>query len=53
MRLSGEEKLDEHEAVVCVRRSDCARVTDREEFVGRFSFGSRLPQYLQKASVSI
>ena len=34
------------EAVVCVRRSSCERVTEREEFVGKFSLGSRLPQYL-------
>jgi hypothetical protein len=29
-----------------VRRSDCESVTLREEFVGRFSLGSRFPQYL-------
>lgn len=36
----------EHEAVVWVRRSDWARVTDSDELVGRLSLGSRLPQYL-------
>ena len=30
-----------------VRRSDCESVTLREEFVGRLSVGSRLPQYLR------
>lgn len=30
------------------RRSAWERVTEREEFVGRFSFGSRFPQYLFK-----
>jgi hypothetical protein len=35
-----------HEAVVCVRRSSCDSVTDRELFVGRLSLASRLPQYL-------
>ena len=46
-RESGEEaKVEEQEAVVWVRKSDWERVTEREEFVGRFSFGSRLPQYL-------
>lgn len=39
-------KIEEQAAVVCVRRSFWERVTDMEEFVGRFSFGSRLPQYL-------
>lgn len=29
-----------------VRRSDCERVTEREELVGRLSLASRLPQYL-------
>jgi len=38
--------VEEQEAVVCVRRSDWARVTEREELVGRLSLGSRLPQYL-------
>ena len=33
-------------AEVCVRRSDWERVTEMEELVGRFSFVSRLPQYL-------
>jgi hypothetical protein len=31
---------------VRVRRSDCERVTEREELVGRLSLASRLPQYL-------
>lgn len=35
-----------HDAVVCVRRSSCERVTDKEELVGRLSFASRFPQYL-------
>ena len=49
-RESGEEaKVEEQEAVVWVRRSDWERVTESEEFVGRFSFGSRLPQYLSIA----
>ena len=38
--------MPEHEAVVCVLRSDWSSVTDSDEFVGRFSFASRLPQYL-------
>lgn len=33
-------------AEVWVRRSDWDRVTEREEFMGRLSFVSRLPQYL-------
>ena len=40
--------MAEQEAVVRVRRSACERVTLRELFVGRLSFGSRLPQYLEK-----
>lgn len=36
----------EQEAVVCVRRSSWESVTEREEFEGRLSLGSRLPQYL-------
>ena len=45
--VSSEGEYDEeHEAVVWVRRSDWERVTEREEFVGRLSFASRLPQYL-------
>lgn len=32
--------------MVWVRRSDWERVTEREELVGRFREGSRLPQYL-------
>jgi hypothetical protein len=31
-----------------VRRSACERVTLRELLVGRLSFGSRLPQYLER-----
>ena len=31
---------------MCARRSDWERVTERDEFVGRFKLGSRLPQYL-------
>lgn len=45
-RVSGEVKVEEQAAVVWVRRSRWERVTDREEFVGRLSVGSRLPQYL-------
>ena len=41
------EKDDEQDAVVCVRRSSCERVTDKEEFVGRLRALSRLPQYLR------
>ena len=36
----------EQEAVVWVRRSSWESVTEREELEGRFSLGSRLPQYL-------
>lgn len=39
-------KRDEQAAVVCVRRSAWERVTEMEELVGRFSFGSLFPQYL-------
>jgi len=42
--------LELHEAVVCVRRSSCERVTERDELVGRFSLVSRLPQYLSFVS---
>lgn len=45
-RVSAEVKEEEQLAVVWVRRSAWSRVTDREEFVGRFSLESRLPQYL-------
>lgn len=45
-RVSSGPKEEEQAAVVCVRRSDWERVTDTEEFVGRLSFGSRFPQYL-------
>jgi len=48
--VSGEVKDAEHDAVVCVLRSACERVTEREEFVGRFSLESRFPQYLQDVS---
>ena len=44
--MSGVVKDAEHEAVVCVLRSACERVTEREEFVGRLSEESRFPQYL-------
>ena len=37
---------EEQEAVVCVRRSSCESVTEREELVGRLSLASRFPQYL-------
>ena len=53
MRVSGAEKLEEHEAVVCVRRSDWARVTEREELVGRLRVVLRLPQYLDVISRGI
>lgn len=36
-------------AVVWVRRSAWERVMEREELVGRFRDGSRLPQYLMTA----
>jgi hypothetical protein len=39
-------KEKEHAAVVCVRKSAWERVTETEELVGRLSFGSRFPQYL-------
>ena len=45
-KVSGPVKVEEQEAVVWVRRSDCERVTEREELVGRLREGSRLPQYL-------
>jgi len=44
--------VDEQEAVVCVRRSDWARVTERDELVGRLSFESRFPQYLDSHFVA-
>lgn len=34
-----------------MRRSACERVTERELFVGRLSFASRLPQYLRSVSL--
>jgi hypothetical protein len=40
-------KEAEQAAVVWVRRSFCESVTEIEEFVGRLSFGSRFPQYLE------
>lgn len=45
-------KAGEQDAVVWVRRSDWARVTLREELVGRLSLGSRFPQYLGFVSKS-
>jgi len=39
-------KEGEQEAVVNAQRSLWESVTEREEFVGRLSFGSLLPQYL-------
>lgn len=50
VRLSPSVKVLEHEAVVRVRRSSCERVTERELLVGRLSFASRLPQYLETVS---
>jgi hypothetical protein len=46
-------KDSEQAAVVCVRRSAWERVTEIEELVGRFSFGSRFPQYLLRVSIYI
>ena len=40
---------EEQAAVVCGRRSFCESVTEMEEFVGRLSLGSRLPQYFTTA----
>ena len=51
--VSGEEYNDEQEAVVCVRRSDWSRLTERDELVGKLSFGSRFPQYLEGVSEKI
>ena len=49
LRVSVSESKDgAQEAVVCVRRSSCERVTERELLVGRLRVGSRLPQYLVK-----
>ena len=42
-------KLVEATTVVHARRSSWSRVTDTDEFNGRFSFVSRLPQYLMRA----
>jgi len=39
-------KEEEQAAVVWVRKSAWERVTETEELVGRLSFGSRFPQYL-------
>lgn len=47
MRVSEEGNLAEAAAVVYVRRSFWERVTEIEELVGRLSFGSRFPQYLE------
>ena len=52
-RLSAPVKVEEHDALVYVRRSDCERVTEREELVGRLSFASRFPQYLSEQRISI
>jgi hypothetical protein len=38
--------VGEQVAVVWVRREFWERVIEREELVGRFRVGSRLPQYL-------
>lgn len=46
-RESEDGKEAEQAAVVSVRRSFWERVTEIEEFVGRLSFGSRFPQYLE------
>jgi hypothetical protein len=40
-------KEEEQAAVVCVLKSAWERVTETEELVGRLSFGSRFPQYLE------
>lgn len=53
MSESGPEKDSEQEAVVRVLRDFCDRVTESEEFVGRFNTVSRFPQYLLKDSASI
>ena len=53
MSVSGEEYDEEQEAVVCVRRSAWSRLTERDELVGRLSFGSRFPQYLDVVSEQI
>jgi hypothetical protein len=45
-RVSSFGKEAEQAAVVWVRRSFWERVTEIEELVGRFSLGSRFPQYL-------
>lgn len=50
-RVSSGPKLEEQAAVVWVRRSAWERVTEIEELVGRFSFGSRLPQYLELSAL--
>lgn len=36
---------------MCVRSEFCDKVTDKDEFVGRFKVVSRLPQYLRVESV--
>lgn len=40
-------KEEEQAAVVCVRKSAWDRVTETDELVGRLSFGSLFPQYLE------
>lgn len=52
-RVSEVGKMEEEAAVVWVRRSDCERVTEMEELVGRFNFASRFPQYLQRLLVML
>lgn len=52
-RVSTSGKWEEHDAVVCVRRSRCDSVTEREELVGRLSAGSRFPQYLCAMSLQL
>lgn len=46
IRESGPLKASEQEAVVCARSDFWDKVTDNEEFVGRFRVVSLLPQYL-------
>lgn len=41
-------KAGEHVAVVWARSWSWLRVTDMDELVGRFSLGSRFPQYLSE-----
>jgi hypothetical protein len=51
--VSGEEYVEEHDAVVWVRRDFCERVTEREALVGRLRTVSRLPQYLGASQDSL